>query len=688
MALTPSAAWTEAIRRSPNEPRYLVEINDGANVWRATNGITALSNVADGAVQGVAPLFASIDPISRKPQIGSLNVVVDDAWLRPRWVANRFQGKEITISLGAESLAEVDYLPYFRGVMEDILPKPTGNSIEIEILDAGTLMMRRKIVGFWLNQHPLETLTDIFAKAGVPASLIDSPSFLPANNPTIGQLVIQRGGMANTYYSDFVVRDPTRAWILVRQVLELVNGQLVTNEEGKLSFILFDPLGASVATWGEDTIETLEQLDTGNYVNRFHITFKRDSTGKYVEEFQLDDTDSQSDLAFPGTSERIYDKKFRTDWLDGVLATIQADINDTDTSIVISTKNLSAFSGARDAFPAASQPADAKVTGTRRGFLRIDDEIVAVTAIVFDDNKGYYQCIPDPENPGTFVQTGRFAGRGTFTIVRGQLGTTAVAHTRGSARVIDVTVPKFMAEPRIKRFGTGADRVRVVTPLHQYPVQYGDLVELDWSRYVNFGKDGITPADGVWEVVSKRVQVESEPPRISWELVFGKEVVSSLAGVVLSINDNNLSAQTAVTTEETAGFQPYAQDPGSTTDAGGLTASVEDVSVSNGTSIQTVEEAVTVDLTASSDNYIAVSTETGAVSSDAVPPGDPAPETDPDAVVVAVVTTDATAVTNVAEPTSDEQPTAAVEQSNVDTNENLDSAVPNSFFNKFQTFET
>jgi len=258
MALTLNANWKATVNKSNAEIRFYVDI--GAGIADAFDGDRPAQFRKDHGTVRVDPISIAHDPLTRRMQISQLTVTCFDKWIRPFAVANRLKGKKIEIQIGERSLSLSDFEPYFLGIIEEIRPVPGGNLVELECLDVLSFLRRKKIIGYWFQMHPLEVIEDILGKADVPSGLVNSTSLDPANaaNVSIGHLVVGRSQMT-TGDDDATVRTPTSGFQLIDELLQICNGTLLPDENGVLSFTLFDPTAVAVATWDDTVFDDFEQ---------------------------------------------------------------------------------------------------------------------------------------------------------------------------------------------------------------------------------------------------------------------------------------------------------------------------------------------------------------------------------------------------------------------------------------------
>ncbi len=152
---------------------------------------------------------------------------------------------------------------------------------------------------------------------------------------------------------------------------------------------------------------------------------------------------------------------------------------------------------------------------------------------IFEDVRAYAPSAATPNNLADPRSETGLASRYTgpeyydYVIERGQRGTTARDWEGASGshanpcntQIYDITIAVEMAESRIARFAYGLPVVVLKTKLSEIAVQVGDFVTHDAAAFVAFGIDGATSAD-VFEVVSKNIDKDANPPCIEWTLKY------------------------------------------------------------------------------------------------------------------------------------------------------------------------
>lgn len=504
MTLSPADPWKDATQRSDPKTRFLLEITDGVTPWKATSGECDLISEPE-AILEVESVESKLDPVTREPSSGSLDVIVEDDWLRPIYVNNQIKHQKAIVTQGAKGVAEANFLSHFAGPIEEIMPEG-GKKVVLRIEDIFSLLEKIEVVGLWMNQHPLEIMEDLLSKADIPAAFIDATSFDPSQAvyADIRHFVISRGGAMAAYRADPGVNKPTSAFKLISELGQLIHGQLRIDEDGKIGFALFDASAASADSWGVNEIRpgSFEQLPQGIIINQVNVGFFRDESGKHQGAFTLNDTASQTAHAYPGSTNRILSFDFETSWLDNVGAAQFAITSGFTGSYRIF--GMQHASGTRDHLN-GGVPAGATIASARPAYLFVFDpinghEIIKAETLALSD-EAHHATPRDPETDAV-LQLGPFAKEGTYSdLTRGVLGTNDVDHVIYSV-VIDITILVELGSAMLSRWKNEAAIIKLRTDEGQGDKQTGDFIDITWPDFLAFGKDGLS--GDTFEITSKR----------------------------------------------------------------------------------------------------------------------------------------------------------------------------------------
>jgi hypothetical protein len=540
MPLVLAESWLRAAN-SGAAPVWLVAITYGATTIKAVSASCAQFKYPE-SVLDVDPFSAEIDVLTRKLKISETEVKVQDAWLRPHLVANRLQGQKCQIKLGFTSIPEADFCSCSCGPIEEITPDGIRDDgiITLTVCSVLALLEKAEISGAWFNIHPLQALykgdgTGILERCQIPAAMIDTASFDPTDGrySTISHWCVSR-------VWDWDVMKPENGLELADSVCNLLNGQLVETEDGLVSFKRFDSTAAIV-----DTFTMNDVLEDGpiepdafnqNVINQFSMSF---GGGQYTDHgwvtFELNDTDSQSAYAYPGTAKRVLPHKIKTEWIGSYHAMPSADLAAGAASVTVQAQ-VHAISGNRATYP-GPQPASASVSASRPVWLYVGNilnpaepgEVVKATACtVSTATSATVQSYADPGLGTTPDMTYRNS-MAFSSMTRGQLGTTDQAHSRSTqtcqTNVWDISILATLGQELLQRFKYGCDPIRLYTSTAKMALQRGDLIGTVFPGLLGYGMDG-DDGSRKWEVTRKEVSAT----RIGWTIAPAGVVANSGGG--------------------------------------------------------------------------------------------------------------------------------------------------------------
>lgn len=652
--LSPTEAWLEACTRADTELRWLLAITDGTDTWKCLDGSCDVFKYPE-AITDVSTISEDLDPIERTPGVHTLQVDVEDDWIRPLAVNHRVKGMKATLKLGAATLGESDFLTVVApGPIESLEPDVRGREDStqisgvwtIEVLDVFSVLERTKIVGAWIGMHHLEVLEDICTRAGLTTSQYDATSLDPSDaaNSDIGHWVISRGGAHDYELADNAVKKPESALKLVAEVCRLLNGFFVSREDGKIAFQRFDASKAVDGVWDDDVIlpGSFRQLSLDdNVVNRISIAFAKQHGAHEAQTYVADDTASQAAYAYPGTTSRIFAKEFSTPWLE-CAAALRAAITDSDTSLsIVGTTEV--FSGTRGMIP-GPQPTEAIVDSGAPAYLLLQNLQTGETEIVKSTSasQAYTKKIKvqDPEDES--FTTYSVPGVLTFSsLTRAQFGTTAIAHPVSTA-VYDITPLVDLGDALLARLKNGMPMIEVQTDMSQIAYRTGDFIAPVATEYMAYGHDGL---DGTtkFEIVGKELNPYAKPPHIKWKLAYAGTVsltrVATGNHVYRDHDQFSGVCQGRVLTDAgvVSGLKVSKTTVLSATISAGIGSSFP--------SARSLGESISHTFTALQDTWVTFDTMTAGVTMYNVSVGSAQPEKPATEVTLAKVTTDATEIT-------------------------------------------
>lgn len=677
MTLTLNANWLERAQRDGYEEVFLVSITKGATTWDFTDQRTTQFSYPV-AVHSVTPLAARMDVKTRRLEVDGMTVVIDDDAIRDVIVANRLRGAKLRVRHGFVDLALADFIDYWTGAIEAAFPEPSDEAkqgvVRFECLSMLEVLRQMATMGRWIQKHPLDVVYDILSvKMALPAALIDGTdtggsTYDPdaAAYSAISHIVVTRAPFAD-YYIDHTVRDPTPALDLIDELAMLLNGSLYVNEEGELSFAVFDSTAASVETWDEDTIDELKQLSLDDDLfNRVEFQFMAasDNTmqnlqtaglgapqqGRWRGSHVVNDTDSQTNHAYPGMTSRIVTHKTSSPWIGegGVAARISeldldrnTSVSSTATSFVLVGALAATFAGTRESQDGSgSQPANAKISAARPLYLLTEfGEIIKATSLTVHAasvsvNVTYSNDVGGTTTHGPYHKLWSVSG-----VTRAMFGTTAQSFTR----VVDVTVQQYVADQLLQRFGNGIAKIEVATGLDQWDKEIGDFISLEWPAYLGYARDGMTAAAGKWEIVMKEHVPEDN--KIRWVLAWaGVNTPTYSHSSRVDPWGANVHALAKDGVEDDEVVQKHKSSGLTVSHTSGLIGSLSSGFASAGVIRSENPAATEITFRADSDNYVFWDLEASTAGVVAVSRGTSAPSASPMEILLAVVATHATSV--------------------------------------------
>jgi hypothetical protein len=548
------ANWSSAYAGSAVQPTFWVQIDNGTNTFNALLGLSRDPTLSQypSSVAEVKSISATMNVQTRECQVGEQQVTfMNDGWIKDVVVNNRIRGKKLTIKVGTPDLAAADFAPYFVGAISSITPQPDG-SCDLMVGDMFALLRDAQVVGYWAAKHPAEVIKDILVKAGVPSSLYNATSLDPtqAQWASLSHLNIARAGIIGMY-QDTTIRKPQSALKLVSEVAWLVNGQFVAQEDGTLTFVVFDAAGTIRDTLDDDAIEVDSVEFTNgddNLLNRLTVNFENRGQSEYFQSYVQDYPARQTDVAFPGQSACIVADEHDTDWIE-IIATFGSSITGTMTptspaagaTFTVVGGTFYGACGARwPGFPSGSQPASAKLSDSRLAWLKIDNEIIECDRLTVSSGVGSNSfSMTDPATLST-INVGPFPNYFTYRVKqRGALGTTAASH--GTTTIYDITLAVLAARAHTERFVSGVPTIRLKVPLSKYALQLGDLVKVSSTkiRYYSYGVSALD-TDTIWEIVSKEVSF-TDDPGITLTLAWAAHA-SAVVGTPTAVPAKNLTS--------------------------------------------------------------------------------------------------------------------------------------------------
>lgn len=393
-----SDAWLAAANKPNQKPIFLVSFDDSSGgELKFLSGTSSTLEYAP-IVASVSPVAGGMDIISRKIKTGESSVVlVDDGSIRTMLDGVVLKNRLCIIKIGFSDIAEEDFCPYFTGVVDEYTPTP--GSIVVTVIEPVGLLQKAQVPPTgWHGRHPLVATRFLLTTAGIPESLIDLPSFDPANYPAIdyircsagvtvkktsGHVVNEQG--ETVYQVEKRITGPINGTVrgLVRDLAMQCSGSVVVNEEGKLSFARFEKDTPSVDSWTTNDYRDFKQKSTvENLINKviFDISSYHDGAGSVVADItttmSISDNESQEKYATPGGSSFVVEEDFR--WPYSAFCQFTPAPNG---DILLTHYSLGNFSGIGDSASTGLPEEHVELSSDRPLYILLGgQEIVKITA--------------------------------------------------------------------------------------------------------------------------------------------------------------------------------------------------------------------------------------------------------------------------------------------------------------------
>lgn len=523
-----NAVFSAAFARNV-EPIYLVRVYVGGLLGGGTEGVhhfTFASKFAanlgyPASVSSVSSFAHDLDPVTRTFKTGNTSVLFrDDPAVRRLLVEHRVARRVVDVLLGAVGMAESSFERLGRFVLRDV-QKPDTAQLLFDLVDPLEILSTIEIDGWWINKHPLVIIEDVLTRAGM-ISLYDGGSLDPANyTDSISHWNISRSNKPIPFVLlESGLRGKENARTIVEQLLEILGGSFIPDENGIYVFRRYDPDKGIERTWRSPEIGQTRQVSTfENMQNEFSVTFGRSQYYPIYKHTRRDDA-AVSDLAISGISDGVIAASpIDSPWLNGIAYTMDVGgITPSTTSFIVQYAGIAGICGCGYAGNTFLRPFWAEPSSDRLVYLRLElggQSVLAPEIISVDD-------IVMSGISYVFVEDGTTQYRVNLEFVikdRALFGTTSPANWGPGEiiKVVDLTIPLALAEQRLRRFSRGAEVLEVSTDLRHLDLSVGDFVSIVDTEPVGYGLDG-SNSDDTWEIIRKEVLPLDDSPRIQWTL--------------------------------------------------------------------------------------------------------------------------------------------------------------------------
>lgn len=559
MPLTLNTAWKAEAKRSTVKPVdvlrvYTVDPDTGGPV----QGSTLFSFCSDAhaglayptSVKKVGMIAPKIGKLTRKFSVSDFRVTLRrDPFTRKLIKNTRLRNKIAELVIGWRGIVEGSYGLRARGIITNW--DNDESEIELRIMDAGALIRKKKVRGFWVNLHPLEIIEKIFQLVGIPPALYDATTLGAAGAQLLPDAwkplnFTRMNSVSSGLISSNGLTEAEDAWELCVDLASLLNGTLAPDQNGKYSFKQYNFNATPVKTLQRRDIESAvlddAESDTAN-VWEMGIPSLFNSPRGSQEIIRRKDPNSITDHTVPGqasVSGEITKTVPNNPWLRGQ-GWSESAINALNsaagegTTFIVSGAGISGFAGCHfDTIPNLSAiPSWAQLSDTKLGYLllvgnptrnnKIAKEVISVKAasvvgagIAWDDDQNQYM------NLVQFTVKQRdvldwHAGNPNWKDL--------VYIAKDNVHIFDVTAMLLTLKERLSRTALGSPDFKV--KLHSYEhfdLTPGDLVYVVDDVPLYFAQDGQNGTKKL-EVLGKRAQW----PRI--ELLLGATEASAPATI-------------------------------------------------------------------------------------------------------------------------------------------------------------
>jgi len=552
-----SDAFIRAAETATANPIFLVDLQITATENHKI--ISAVSSSLDYpiSVAEVSQVSGSLDIVSRKVKISECSVVVfDDDLVRSIFEESSREpkGRFVNVLIGFDDLDESDFAPYFRGILDELTPRP--GHIELVLKNHSAIALDAKASGIgWYNKHPLQGISDILDVAGVPADAINVSELHPdaAQNVKYKNLVSSPGiefhTNASTGLGSINITTKSTGPInttyqsVIESLAGMMHGACFTDEYGIVRFLPYDHDKAPIKHLTANDYRNFQQTGTyGNLCNHLKFIQKEGDGLENFVEFECEE--SQNAFMSPSGEKlkRTLVQNFSycgvTDYTTtallepGGVANLGSESYDFD-----SRRTLEGISGLRitGSYPVTHWNTGG-VSPDHPIYLLIDGSIIAVKEMQGTGSTSL-NLAPGPDKklvrnyslggvpqgmvylPTTIRVTDTESGvLGTPEIEASDYFTGGVGIAQLS--FIDVTAAVLWAEDYFKRFGHGCPTINIETSLDHYDLQIGDFITLDEAGEFYFDhKSGLSDST-VLEIVGKETHMTPSGAYISFKLAF------------------------------------------------------------------------------------------------------------------------------------------------------------------------
>jgi hypothetical protein len=548
------------LEKGRSEPRTLVKLTLASGIFKFLSGDHATITDALPIVVSVGEVGQEKDLPTGKVTYGSTDVVfLDDQTIRDLVDGETFKNQKMEILIGTFDEAEGAFVKIFNGTMTK--PKPFEGGVTVGAVDARgrtaeKLLRGRQIAGsisdMIINRHPLQIMLAILQEM-LPAGQIDSTAFDPDLYDT-GDRAISHWNTARAVHGSFDRRivEPSNALDMLDELAMLMEGTVLVDVDGRVTFKIFDPSDSIVATLTPNDIGEVEQIDTyaGHSNDLIFMSGWRGKSagddvlvrvpsgarkaprqGEYFHHWRKVDLDSLTKHEHPdgpALTSGVFQETFESKWV-GVDSLLEFEHSDSAPTITVIGGWAGSFAGVQRILNGVS---DGTVNYTlnatdRPGYLLVqfpvveleDQTIMQYEVIKVDNatidflNEGHPSVDGDTDLVGIPIRV-------VFTVAaggRGQFNTSPLTLPRNSL-VTDMTIPIQWTERKLPRITNGLPIFQFAAGLEHIDRTLGDFIALpDQDIFLAEGEDGLSGVEKL-EILSTSIRSTGDQAGITFTI--------------------------------------------------------------------------------------------------------------------------------------------------------------------------
>jgi len=567
---TITATATERLNRKGQRPIYRVDIGDdpGAALPVSTGWIAsftlAASRIQAPLIVDAPPLVLEINGIGQALDVvtGSFDlsaktVVLQDCdVVRELAANNNLIGKDLAIFRGYDDtgFAYADWIPYWRGTIDDIHFSEDGLAVSAAPLSAANLTTMGQVraardqvpvvpgaavvistetvtdaVAYNAVGAPVQMMADLLAISGLPARFIDANSFSVAHaqNDWISHL---RTSVAVTHQKDTRITSGTPIMDLIQNLSWLLRAFVFWSEDGKLTMRELDTSGAAIVEWGDDEITAgpeevrlgQEDITTSIIVNSAYIGAEDElrawietkHPSAYLVQLRIDEDTAAGDFghAQDGTEPIARETEFGDNWFGAAGDLLITTVADNPITVTPALTPHVIINGVvtdpEGAFFDVSSANDFDWPGLGATVASAVDATHPVYCALVDPDTGSYAIVK--YESVTHPAGSEIIQLGTPTFIDGDNTVT------GYVRIYDVTAAWLKSDQLLSLFSGSASKYTLRTHGSELIYQIGDIVSIDTGMFVDIGKTG-SAAALKFLIIAKDHEIESD--ELTWTLL-------------------------------------------------------------------------------------------------------------------------------------------------------------------------